>query len=623
MSRQGRKFGALPLLAASLLVSVAWLGASFANSVSPSSPVAAVAHPDGWSDRAYYLKMPDGTRIAISLYFPGGKPPSQRVPVILIQTRYGRAGIYGHSEGGRYKDFVAAGYVVAMVDTRGSTASFGKRRVEIGPDEVADMNTIVAHLKSQPWSNGQVLATGVSYMADTADIATGARPRILGAVVREADFDAYLDLFNPGGVYNELMMREWGGETLRRDLGRSIDPSLNLDCALRVGDCAKLWPRLQQVDGDDDFNLIREAIAGRERWLPDDYKDAEFRDDLGRNGFSMFDSSSGAHLAAIRARKVPTQYWGSWMDAGTAESVLARYRSLPNVPMDVWLSGHAHGADMLTDPLLPDQHAPIPSFDDQMAGIGKFFAEVRAGKPIGRQIHYYVLGTGRYKTTKAWPPTDVTREVLRFAPSGALAASGADASDGEDAYAVDFTATMGLKTRWTTQIGEPAAYPDLRDADKKLLLYTGDAMTADTEIVGTPTVSLYVSTQSKDPAFFVYLQDVAPDGRVSYLTEGEFRAVDRKPATAASLPYAQSAPFHSFRRADAEPVIPGQVFEASFALFPVAARIRAGHRLRVAIAGADADTFRRYSDGGSDVFRVQRSARHPSAITVALRPWRD
>src|SRR5665213_2764298 len=93
----------------------------------PVQPVLALAHASAepWSDQSYYLPMRDGTRIAISLWFPSGKPPTTKGPVLLVQTRYGRAGIYNHSENGRYNDFRRGGYVVAVVDVRGSTASFG------------------------------------------------------------------------------------------------------------------------------------------------------------------------------------------------------------------------------------------------------------------------------------------------------------------------------------------------------------------------------------------------------------------------------------------------------------------------------------------------------------------
>ena len=66
---------------------------------------------------------------------------------------------------------------------------------------------------------------------------------------------------------------------------------------------------------------------------------------------------------------------------------------------------------------------------------------------------------------------------------------------------------------------------------------------------------------------------------------------------------------------------PGKVFEAKIALFPVAARIQRGHALRIAIAGGDADTFRRYSGGKAEAFTIHRGGAQASAAEIPLRPW--
>lgn len=80
--------------------------------------------------------MRDGVRRAISLYFPEGKVPTSPVPTILIQTRYGREWVdnEGEREGG-YESFRQSGFVVAVVDDRGSSASFGSRAVEMSPEQ--------------------------------------------------------------------------------------------------------------------------------------------------------------------------------------------------------------------------------------------------------------------------------------------------------------------------------------------------------------------------------------------------------------------------------------------------------------------------------------------------------
>jgi uncharacterized protein len=589
-----------------------------ANARGSTDPKA--AHSSEWPNLSYYLPMRDGVRLAISVWFPRGIVPSTPVPVVLIQTRYGRAGVFVYGENGQYRRYLHAGFAVAVVDTRGTTSSFGSRVVEIGPREAKDMDALIRHFRRRPWSTGEVIATGVSYMADTADIAAGSPARLTATVVRESDFDAYLDLFNPGGVANDGMMSVWGGDTLLRDYGRSSNPKDAFDCALRAEDCAKLWPRLQPVDGDDEYRLLRAAIASRVRhWQPEDYRDAEFRDDKALNGYTELSSSPAAYVAQLRRERVPAQYWGSWMDAGTADAALSRYQSLPQVPMDVWITANTHGNDRLTDPFFPADAGPLPSIDDQWSTMLAFVDGVRAHRPLPRMIHYYVLGAGTFETTSAWPPADSRRVEWRFGPDHSLALAAAISADGEDRYTVDASATTGSDSRWSTQLGTPAAYADRRTEDAKLLCYTSEPFDRDTELAGNASVTLYIATTGKDPAFFAYLEDVGPDGRVTYLTEGLFRAVHRRPAAARELPYTQSAPAKSYLRKDAQPMVPGEAARIEFPLFPVAALIRSGHRLRISLAGADRSVFRRYGADGAE-WRIERTAAQPSGITVYTRP---
>jgi len=573
---------------------------------------------DGWSDQSYYLPMRDGVRLAVSIWFPGGRAPETPAPVVLIQTRYGRAGVFKYGEDGRYQNLREQGYVVAIVDTRGSTSSFGDRLVEIGPEEVRDMDDLIRHFRSRPWSNGQVFATGVSYMADTADFATSSRAGLTGAVIRQSDFDGYLNLFAPGGVANDFMMSIWGGDTVLRDAGRLSDPNSPVDCRLRADDCAQLWPRLQPVDADHDYGLLRAAVSRARHWQPEDYRAAEFRDDRGANGYTMQTSSPVSRLSGIRRQNTPVQYWASWMDAGTADGVLARFNSAPRTPMQVWITANSHTGQHGSDPFFPDDTQPTPSFDAQWASMTEFLGQVARGAQIERQIHYYVLGARSFRTTDVWPPRGVTSTPFYFEDNGALARAPSREIQARDRYEVDFNASTGEATRWTTQIGAPAAYGDRRNSG--LLSYTSAPFTQDMELVGQPAVRLFVSSETADPAFFVYLEDVAPDGRVTYLTEGLFRAIHRRERSR-RLPHAQTAPAHSFARRDAEPMPVGEIQEVAFTTFPVAALLRVGHRLRVSIAGADVSAFRRYSEGRADAFEIERSAARPSNISVDMRPW--
>lgn len=596
------------------------LGAGIAACTSPSVPadnVADVAVIPGLerADRSDYLTMRDGTRVALSLYFPAGAEPARRAPVILVQTRYGRAGMIRSF--GAFRD---DGHVIASVDTRGSTSSFGPRRVDIGPDEALDMEEIIAHLADQPWCNGFVFAQGTSYMADTADIATSRpAPALEGAVIRQLDFDVFQHLLYPGGVGNKRFLLEWGDATLAMDEGRNADGTL--DCRRRVEDCDKLWPRLDAVDDDPDYVILRDALSGRDRWQPDDYSQLTYFDDKGLNGFTLFQSSPSYYLAGIREQAKPAQVWGSWMDGGTARAALSRYLSAPNVAMEVWITANDHSNKTLTDPLASGDATPRPTPDEQFAIMSGFYERIMEGEPVGRQINYFVMGADEFRSSDVWPPAGIEAAFLYLAAEGRL--SEAAPATGSTRYEVDFSAGTGEATRWSAQLGVPAAYPDRRTEDQKLLVFDSDPTQMAMEIAGDPVVSLYVSTLTPDPAFHVYLEIVAPDGSVRYLTEGTLRAIHRAPADPRILPYDMGAAPHSFRRADSRPVTPGEIMHVELALNPVAARLEPGERVRVAIAGADASFFRRYSENRDEVFTIYFGPSHPSALVLPVRPWSE
>lgn len=573
--------------------------------------------PEFWSDRSYYLEMRDGVGLALSLYFPEAREPASPAPTILVQTRYGRAGQMRSPELQMWR---AHGYVVAVIDTRGTTSSFGVRMLELGSEEQRDMDEIIAHIAAQPWSNGRVIAAGVSYMGDTADLATSRpAPALVGAIPRQVDFDGYAHLIAPGGVINDFMLTMWGGGTLNMDLGQWERDGRTLQCVQSIDDCRALFPMLQPVDGDDNYVQLRAALRNRRRWQPGDYLALTFRDDIGANGHNIDESAPAMQIEAIRRERKPVMYWGSWLDAGTAEAALARFRSAPEVPAELWITGNDHGNRVSADPFGPADAPPHPSLEEQYARMRSFAERVQTFQPIGRVINYYVLGAGVYRQTDVWPPTGLTSARLYLNGDNTLATSAG--AQRIMRYEVDLSVGTGERTRWSTQIGTPPAYGDRAETDRRLLVFDSAPMRTDMELAGAPIINLEVAAHTQDPAFFVYLEDVAPDGRVTYITEGMLRAIHRRPADPTTLPYDAGPAPHTYRRADAMPVTPGAFMHVRFALFPTAALIRTGHRLRVAIAGADASVFHIYSGGGPEVFEIHAGGATPSSLEVAMRPW--
>lgn len=563
--------------------------------------------------RALYVPMPDGVRIALDIVLPADHAPGKRLPAVLSMTRYWRG-----ERGGGPSDvasfYVPHGFAAVVGDVRGTGASFGRWTHHRSRAETQDFGQIIAWIAAQPWSDGQVVGVGNSYAANTADWMAERRPAALGAIVpRFPDYDPYTDLYFPGGVPNAYMGRTWG-------LGVKL-----LDQNRLPGN--KQSQGVRPVDADPDGRLLQAAIAARAD-VPSVWaglKQIVFRDDhpAGWQGKSLDDIGIASHAAAVTAGGTPIQTWAGWMDAGTANGAIHRFMTL-GAPMRAYVGAWSHGGVHDASPYQPDDAPPNPSFDTQQDADLAFIDRCLgppATRPHGRRLAYFTLGEERWKTTEVWPPHGVRLRPAYFAADGRLSdaapTAGRASGEGADRYAVDFSASTGKANRWATNAGgADVIYGDRAAADRKCLCYTSAPLARALEITGHPIAELRLSADREDAAVFVYLEEVAPDGRVRYLTEGQFRALHRK-LSPDPPPDWSAGPHHSFRRADALPLVPGRLAALDFALMPISVRIAVGHRIRIAIAGADADTFTRIPASGALDLTLHR---RPGAASRILLP---
>ncbi len=583
-------------------------------------------------NQALYVTMRDGVKIAVDVWLPAGLRHGDKIPTVMRSTRYWRALDYsnGDIEDDRnYAEaerFNAAGYALVLVDARGSGASFGSRPYELSQAEVEDYGKVVDWIVAQPWSNGRVGAYGVSYAGNTAEmLAVNMHPAVKAVAPLFNDFDNFGHLVFPGGLLTIGFLEGWSEAVHNMDQ--------NDICALNNSTgaaCDQLRARIagvKPVDADADRSMLAAAISEHEaNTIP--YEAAlvyEFRDDpFGPGGETDvgYKRSPCGYLPQIQESEVAMLIRVGWLDAATVNGALGRYNSIANA-QQVIIGPWDHGARNNSDPFLPADVPVEPTRDEQNDRLLEFFDEFL--KPTGSGeietgITFYTLGAGEWNTTDGWPPAGYTSRAWYLAADGGLSLESPESDEGNDRYTVNFEATTGRHNRWFTNGGAgDVIYPDRAEEDSKLLTYTSEPMDRDVEITGHPLVTLNVASTHSDGAFIVYLEDVAPDGRVTYITEGQLRAVMRRVTDEPPL-YRKYGPHRSERRADAMPLVPGEIAELSFDLWATSVLIRRGHRIRVAIAGADKDSFLRYPrDGATPTLTVERNRSHPSRIALPMK----
>lgn len=151
------------------------------------------------------IELADGLRIHGTVYIPD-VAPGVKVPVILDMGPY-----YGglNPETSEYSEenvpnrfyahFLQRGYAIALVSLRGTGQSEGCFMIG-GPQEEADVATVVEWLAAQEWSNGNVAMTGVSYDGTTPweGLVSGAAPSLKAVIPVEGISDHYRYSFFEG-----------------------------------------------------------------------------------------------------------------------------------------------------------------------------------------------------------------------------------------------------------------------------------------------------------------------------------------------------------------------------------------------------------------------------------------
>ena len=521
------------------------------------------------------MRTRDGVVLVADVHRPAGPG---RWPTLLHRTPYDRTD----------PTLVAAivadplwlarqGFAVVVQDVRGRFASGGE--LDFAHQEHDDGYDAVEWAAAQPWSDGAVGIYGSSYHAITTLNAVAAGPphlRAALAMIGGADMEA---TSWPGGTFELGFLTLYSlGQTLDTIARLEADDAEKADLRRRVvaaasdpaGTVATL--PLTGVDVLDDPRVARawqERLhhgAGDPTWdRPTVHADpsrvqvpllqvAAYRDFLSPSMFRLAEALAGDGRHRLVA--------GPWAHGGVYTGHTGA-RVLPGTPGGVGAWG----------PLV------AAWFDVHLrSGTGAAYpsgARWLAGDPV----HHYVGGEDRWTTAPAWPPPGVERSWTLASGGAARSASGDGrlVAGGREVYgAPGDTVRADPRDPFPTCGGMMSAPPlgpdgiqDQRAVDDRddVLVYTSAVLSGPVAVTGVPRLELHLSSTAPDADVCVTLVDVEPDGYAVPVAEGALRTRYRLGGATDWL-------------------VPAEPVALTVALHDTAHTFRAGHRLRVMVAGA-------------------------------------
>ncbi|WP_405547118.1 CocE/NonD family hydrolase [Streptomyces phaeochromogenes] len=612
--------------------------------------------------RTLHVPMRDGVRLAADLYSASPEPEATVLPVLLERTPYGRRTQRGSDQDRsdapvpRPEDiarhFTEARYHVVRQDCRGRGDSEGTFVKYLG--EGPDGADTIAWLRNQPWCDGRVVMTGVSYSAHVQAAAAAEGARGLAAMFQDSGgfscaYDAGMRM---GGAF-ELKQVTWALRHAVQSPEAAADPVLR-EALLRVDVPgwfgAMPWrpgcTPLRHLSAYEDFLL--------EQWRQDTFGDYYRTPALyGRGFYGRFPDAPSLHM-------------GSWYDPyvrSTIENFTA-LRELKSAPsylvMGPWTHGHrceTHAGEV--------DFGPRATLDGNLAPSYLEFRRRWFDRALGREdegsaesgdlpaVQYFLMGGGdgrrdaagrmrhggAWRTDTRWPPTSTAPVALYLTTEGALTLDPPTTATASVTYDFDPhhpVPTMGGQVTSGEPVMTGGAYdqnaPDARvygarepylplDSRPDVISLTTPPLQRDVVLAGPVSARLHISTTARDTDFTIKLIDVHPPnpdyphGFAMNLTDGIVRC--------------------RFHRSYEKPELltPGEVYEIEVTAPDTANRFAAGHRIRLDISSSNFPRFDVNTNTGEPEAAARRTAvaantvhmdaEHPSHVRVWVEGGAD
>ncbi|SLN40841.1 Cocaine esterase [Roseovarius albus] len=482
------------------------------------------------------IVLSDGTRLSAKLWLPD-EAITDTVPAILEYLPYRKSDGTAARDDTMHPWFASNGYACLRVDRRGTGDSEGLYDDEYSEQELSDGVEVINWIASQSWCNGSVGIQGISWGGFNGVQLAARAPEALKAVI---SIGTSVDRYNDDIHYK-------GGIQLGENIGWAATAmswlSMPPDAALLgQGKARELW--LQQLENTP-------FLA--ERWMRHADRDGYWKhgsicetfDDLKAAVLvigGQHDGYRNAILGMVENLKCPVQgIMGPWSHKYPHISTIEPSIDYQNLALrwwDKWLKNIGNGAE--NDPsyraYVMDSVAPDPSLAERP---GDWFA-VQDWNLTPKKNAVFALGRntlGRGEAFEIKVNTDIScgRASGEFFPFG-----------------------FG-----------PGELPDDQRMDDELsACFDSESLNEEQIIIGSPMVTLRLSSDKPRGQVVARLCDVRPDGSSMLISLGMLDLRN----------------FESFEAK--QTLNPGQEIDVNLSLDQTAYRVPKGHKLRLAISGS-------------------------------------
>jgi uncharacterized protein len=536
------------------------------------------------ADRNVKITMSDGVKIDTDIFRPDspGKFPvlfsiaafnkeiqSDRIWPAPTRTRRIRGTTDASLEVPNVDFFVRRGYVEIIGSVRGNGQSEGVYQY-LSQREIQDSYEIIEWAAQQPWCNGNVGMAGLGYYSAHQPLVAQLEPPHLKALAPIGTFwDSYRHFWWPGGVLQKGFLR-WLVSLVNFDT--HTEKSILRE---QLGE-DKYRKLLEKALADKDFQGAPEIMEALRN--PDQICNANYLDIVLQPQINDYWLERGSRIDFSKL-KVPA-YMGS---AGHRPSVMYYW---PHFKMPKKL---IYFPPSYTDrPFYQISWELLRWFDYWLKGIDTGIMDEPA-------VKIFIRNTGEWLMANDFPVPGT-----KWIP-----------------FNLHENQSLSEIEPWPD--AETASYDD-NPANRGSVKYYSAPMVENMEVVGPIVANLYASCRGTDMILRASVWDVDAEGKETVLSNGWLRASHRELDPAQSLLW---LPVHT--HSNPQPLVPGQVYQFSFDIWPIACLFPAGHRVMLKISSADDPPTDLYQVGhehlvsqANNTVTIYHSAQYPSHLLMPI-----
>jgi predicted acyl esterase len=563
-----------------------------------------------------YIRTRDGTLLSADVRLPGPIEDGP-YPTVVEYSGYDPSNPEGRQPASAIAQFL--GFATVGVNLRGSGCSGGAFDY-FETLQSLDGYDVIETVAAQPWvAFGKVGMVGISYPGVSQLFVAATRPPHLAAITPLSVIDDTYQTLYPGGILNDGFAVRWGA-----DRQHDARPA------------ASEWVRDRIAAGD----TTCEANQALRLQTP------SVRRTIDRLGPGRVPEDDALAPATFVDRiDVPVFIAGTWQDEETGghfAEMLDRFA--PDIPLKATLTNGRH-ADSFAPDIVPrwaeflDFYVArrVPHTPPETRALATAFLESEFGEGVELPPDRFAEGTDfatALASFEAEPAVRVLFDNGAGGPAGAPLAS-FEASfptwpppARADAFYLRAGGRLGdaPTTSGTDRFAyDPDALPRTSEdgweplPEGKALGWVSKPLAADTVVLGSGGVDLWLRADAPDVDLEVTVSEVRPDGQETYVQSGWLAASRRAldPARSTEL-----RPVPTYTDADAAALPDGEPALVRVPLLPFGHAFRAGSRLRVVVQppggnrpawAFDARTYDR------DVtVSVARSRAYPSRVVLPV-----